>query len=240
MKTAEKTMKTNTTNNQSTSGRLNMTRLAVAAIATFALSAQLVAPAFAQATADSYLPPEVVPMDPQAASALAQQQAKYREMNPVNRGLNVSADPMNDPNAAAMSSRGMRQDMMQSLMSPNTNGAQFANNNMGAAPQAAAQGAPATTGTSDWIMPEQKGGQAGVATNFGNVEQTQTLTGQTQQQAVRHSTMRGGGSNAVSALAGFGTGAILGSVLRRPNSLMGLGMTGLMLGGFGSRNAFRY
>ena len=106
--------------------------------------------------------------------------------------------------------------------------------------QMANQAAPATTGTSDWIMPEQKGGQAGVATNFGNVDQTQTLTGQAQQQQVRHSTMRGGGSNAVSAMAGLGAGAILGSVLRRPNSLMGLGMTGLMLNGFGNRNAFRF
>jgi len=226
-----------------------MTRLTVAAVATLALTVQVVAPAFAQAN-DSYLPPEVLPLDPQVATQLSQAQAKAREMNPVNRDLNVSADTMGDPTngsmvnngASAMNSRSMRQDMMSALTAPN-NGAQFNNmDNNQANNQAMGnmQGAPATTGTSDWIMPEQPGSQGGIATDFGKVEQTQTLSGQTQQQAVRHDTMRRGGSNAVSAMAGFGAGAILGSVLRRPNSLMGLGMTGLMLNGFGTRNAFRF
>ncbi|MBS1990191.1 MAG: hypothetical protein JSS86_04630 [Cyanobacteria bacterium SZAS LIN-2] len=227
------------TNTQSTRGHKVMTRLTVAAVATLALTVQVVAPALAQSANDSFLPPEVLPLDPQVATQLSQAQAKARELNPVNRGLNVSADTMGDPangsmmntGASPMNSRSMRQDMMQSLTAPN-NGAQFAN--MGDnQPQA-------TTGTSDWIMPEQPSAQAGIATNFGNVEQTQTLTGQTQQQAVRHDTLRRGGSNAISAMAGFGAGAILGSVLRRPNSLMGLGMTGLMLNGFGTRNAFRF
>ena len=241
-------MKTNA--NQSKRVQLNMVRLTVAAIALLALTVQVVAPAFAQ-SADSFLPPEVVPLDPQVAAQLSQAQAKARELNPVNRGLNVSADPVSDAamnnasamNAAgAMSSRGMRQDMMQSLMTPGTNGAQVANMNGGMNPvaNAAPMGAPASTGTSDWIMPEKQSAQGGVATNYGNVDQTQTLTGQAQQQGVRHNTSRGGASNAVSAMAGLGAGAFLGSILRRPGSLTGVGMTGLMFYGLGSRNAFAY
>jgi hypothetical protein len=244
-------MKTNNSNNQSKSGHQVMTRLAVAVVATLALTVQVIAPAFAQA-ADSYLPPEVVPLDPQVASQLAQAQAKARELNPVNRGLNVSADGIGDPtnagiSAGAMNSRTMKQDMMQSLTSSN-NGAQFGNMNNNPMPQgnmgnmgnAAAQAAPATTGTSDWIMPEKQSGQAGIATNYGNVEQTQTLSGQTQQQAVRHNTSRGGSSNAISGMAGFLGGAILGSALRRPGSMMGMGMYPFMMGGFGPTSAFRY
>jgi len=190
-------------------------------------------------------------MDPQAASQLAQAQAKAREMNPA---LNVSADTVGDPTnaglngAGAMNSRTARQDMMQSLTAPG-NGAQFGNNAMPAGNtgnamagmnNAAGQAAPATLGTSDWIMPEKQSAQAGVATNYGNVEQTQTLTGQTQQQQVRRSTTRGGFSNAMSAMAGFAGGAILGSVLRQPGSLMGYGMYPFMMGGFGPTAAFRY
>ncbi len=232
-------MHTHDTNNQSKSGHKLMTRLAVAVVAMIALNTQVIVPALAQ-SADSYLPPEVVPLDPQVASQLAQSEAKARESMPVNRGLNVSADPIGDPansaaNAAgAMNSRTMRQDMMQSLASPNS-GAQFGN--MG---NAAAQAAPATTGTSDWIMPEKPSTQQGIATNYGNVEQTQTLSGQAQQQGVRHDTRRGGMSNAVSGMAGFLGGAILGSALRRPGSLMGMGMYPFMLGGFGPTAAFRY
>jgi hypothetical protein len=236
-------MHTNNTNNQSISGHKFMTRLTVAVIATLSLNLQMLVPALAQ-SADSYLPPEVVPLDPQVASQLAQSQAKAREMN---RGLNVSADTIGDPstsamnNAGAMNSRTMRQDMMQSLASPNS-GAQFGNmgGNMGNAPNAAAQAAPATTGTSDWIMPEKPSTQQGIATNYGNVEQTQTLSGQAQQQQVRHDTRRAGMSNAVSGMAGFLGGAILGSALRRPGSLMGFGMYPFMMGGFGPTAAFRY
>ena len=218
-----------------------MTRLAVAVIATLAITTQVVAPALAQ-SADSYLPPEVVPLDPQVASQLAQAQAKAREMNPVgNRGMNVSGDAIGDPtnaainDAGAMNSRTMRQDVMQSLTAPG-NGSKFDEWSTNAAPagnmaNAGAQGAPATLGTSDWIMPAKQGSQSGIATNYGNVEQTQTLTGQTQQQQVRHNTSRGGPSNAMSAMAGFAGGAILGSVLRRPGSLMGFGMYPFMMGG---------
>ena len=92
----------------------------------------------------------------------------------------------------------------------------------------------------DWIMPEKQSGQAGIATNYGNVEQTQTLAGQTQKQQVRQDTRRGGMTNAMSGMAGFLGGAMLGSVLRQPGSMMGFGMYPFMLGGFGPTNAFRY
>jgi hypothetical protein len=243
-------MFTNNTNNQTNKGHKVMTRLAVAVVATLALTVQVIVPALAQ-SADSFLPPEVVPLAPQAASQLAEAQARARAMN-------VSGDAIGDATnsgmnaAGAMNSRTMRQDMMQSLASPNS-GAQFGNmnnmpagnmgnmqaGNMGMA-NAAAQAAPATTGTSDWIMPEKQSGQAGIATSYGNVEQTQTLSGQTQQQAVRHDTRRGGSSNAMSGMAGFLGGAILGSALRRPGSLMGFGMYPFMMGGFGPTSAFRY
>ena len=190
--------------------------------------ASVSAPAFAQysltAEQDSLLPPEVVPLDPQVAQKLAQSQAQARD-------LNVAADPA-DAGSAMNTSKQTRQNMMDSMMNQGNFQNEYANNM-----QSANQGG-GETGTSDWIMPGQDGSSS--MTAFGNVQQTQYLSAPTPHPTVRRDVRRTGLSHAVSALAGFGAGAVLGSTLRRPNTMMGLGMTGLMMTGFGTRNAFRF
>jgi len=192
-----------------------------------------------QAEQDSLLPPEVVPLDPAVAQKMSQAQAQNRQnygQNSAMAGSPVGADgSMNNGNNGFPSSQQTRQDMMNSLsqgqpmgqMQPNMN-----DSSMGG------QAVPGNTGTSDWIMPGQD--QNSPMTAYGNVSQTQTLSAPPSNPIVRRTTRRGGMGTAVSALAGFGAGALVGTMIRRPNSLYGLGTTGLMMTGFGTRNAFRF
>lgn len=197
------------------------------------------APAFAQysltAEQDSMLPPEVVPLDPQVAQKLAQTQAQARDYGNSNNapGLNVAASPANGNGMST--SQQTRQNMMDSMMNQGNFQNEYANQN-----QNQNQTANQNTGesTSDWIMPGQDGSSS--MTAFGNVQQTQYLSAPSPHPVVRRDIRKSGISHAVSALAGFGAGAVLGSTLRRPNNMMGLGMTGLMMTGFGTRNAFRF
>lgn len=201
-----------------------------------------------QAETDSFLPPEVVPLDPAVAQKMSQAQAQARQenANSSSYGQNsaMSGNPAgsNDPgmNNSGMSnfnnqnnSQQARQDMMNQMSQGGMNqGQPNFNSSMGG------QEVPGNTGTSDWIMPGQD--QNSQTTAYGNVSQTQTLTAPPSNPIVRRTTRRAGMGTAVSALAGFGAGALVGTMIRRPNSLYGLGAAGLMMTGFGTRNAFRF
>ncbi len=79
--------------------------------------AQVSTPAYAQyamtAESDSFLPPEVVPLDPQVAQKLAQSQAQARDM-----GMNVNGDPnqMNANQDNLSTAKQTRQNVMDSMM----------------------------------------------------------------------------------------------------------------------------
>jgi len=220
-------------------------KLAMSFVLTACVLTQVSLPAFAQnyslsAEQDSFLPPEVVPLDPQVAQKLAQSQAAARDMGGMNAGgmaanMNVSGDPMQNGNAGNATSQQTRQNIMDSMMNQGSFQNEAANQQV---PGMVAPGGATNSGTSDWIMPGQDGNSASMA--YGGVQQTQTLSAPPPVPTVRRDIRRAGMSNAVSAIAGFGAGAVLGSVLRRPSNMMGLGVTGLMLTGFGSRNAFRF
>ncbi|CAN5254745.1 hypothetical protein BH11CYA1_BH11CYA1_45230 [soil metagenome] len=197
-----------------------------------------------QAETDSFLPPEVVPLDPAVAKKMSQAQAQARQENANNSnsyGQNsaMSGYPSgsNDAGMNNFNNQNSQQAqsgmMSQGNMNQGMNGGQpNFNSSMGG------QEVPGNTGTSDWIMPGQD--QNSPMTAYGNVSQTQTLNAPPPNPMVRRSTRRGGMGTAVSALAGFGAGAMVGTMIRRPNSLFGLGTTGLMMTGFGTRNAFRF
>ncbi len=207
----------------------NKAKLAMSFVIASLLTAQ-VSPVFAQyamsAADDSMLPPEVVPLDPNVAQKLAQTQAQARDM----ADLNVSGTPQNNQSMSSQT----RQNMMDSLMNQGSFQNDFGSPSQNDAPGMVSQG---NAGTSDWIMPGQQGGASSM-TAYGNVQQTQTLSAPSPNPPVRRDVGRAGLSTAISALAGFGAGAVLGSTLRRPNTMMGVGMTSLMMTGIG-RGLFR-
>lgn len=209
----------------------NKAKLAMSFVIASLLTAQ-VSPVFAQyamsAADDSMLPPEVVPLDPNVAQKLAQTQAQARDM----ADLNVAGTPQNNQSISSASQT--RQNMMDSLMNQGNFQNDFGAPSQNDAPGMVSQG---NAGTSDWIMPGQQGGASSM-TAYGNVQQTQTLSAPSPNPPVRRDIGRAGLSTAISALAGFGAGAVLGSTLRRPNTMMGVGMTSLMMTGI-SRGLFR-
>lgn len=201
-----------------------------------------------QAETDSFLPPEVVPLDPAVAQKMSQAQAQARQENANSNSYGQNSAMSGNPagsNDPGMNNSGMnnfnnqnnsqqaRQDMMNQMSQGGMNqGQPNFNSSMGG------QEVPGNTGTSDWIMPGQD--QNSQTTAYGNVSQTQTLTAPPSNPIVRRTTRRAGMGTAVSALACFGAGALVGTMIIRPNSLYGLGATGLMMTGFGTRNAFRF
>lgn len=231
-------------------------KLARAALSVVLIASGLVqfvgAPAMAQQFSgqvqeDTILPPEVVPFDPQVARQMSEAQAKARaeasaQASQMSSGGSygqnsaMAGDPsmMNGMSSGMQntSSQQARQDMMNNLMSQGNGGGQF-NQSMNSP-----SNVPGTPGTSDWIMPGQN--QNAPTTAFGSVSQTQTLTAPSPTPTVRRSISRGGLGMAASAIATFGAGALVGSMIRRPGSMYGMGMTGLMMTGFGTRNAFRF
>ena len=207
-----------------------------------------------QAQTDSFLPPEVVPLDPAVAQKLSQAQAQARQesannANSYGQNSAMSGSPtgyndagMNNFNNqnSMMNQNGMNQNgMNQGNM--NTGNMNTGNMNQGQPNFQSSMGGqevPGNTGTSDWIMPGQD--QNSPMTAYGNVSQTQTLSAPPANPPVRRSTRYPGMGSAVGALATFGAGAMVGSMIRRPSSLYGLGAAGLMMTGFGTRNAFRF
>ena len=197
-----------------------------------------------QAETDSFLPPEVVPLDPAVAQKMSQAQAQARQesannSNSYGQNSAMSGSPTGSNDAGMNNFNNQNSMMNQNGM--NQNGMNLGNMSQGQPnfqSNMGGQEVPGNTGTSDWIMPGQD--QNSPMTAYGNVSQTQTLTAPPANPPARRSTRYPGMGTAVGALATFGAGAMVGSMIRRPSSLYGLGAAGLMMTGFGTRNAFRF
>jgi hypothetical protein len=206
---------------------------------------------------DSMLPPEVVPLDPVAANKLMESQAQSRAanidipdlqsapgmvtMDQPGAGMQTAQDArkaafnqLMGQNQVAPINRSYQAQMPGGQMGPGFPGAPGAGNpNFPYQPQMAnnypgPQGPGGQTGQSGWVAPGQ-GGQ-------------QTLSGGVKYAQQKRDIRRAGLSNAVSAVAGLGTGLFLGSLVSRSyySNPVGLGMLGLGMTGFGTRNGFRF
>lgn len=176
---------------------------------------------------DSLLPPEVVPLEPEAANAMAQKQAALR-------AAQMTAGPTTAPMVPGMpagmqTSQDATKAAYASLMGNNGQlPAQFANRagqGLSMNPPGLASANGSQLGQSPLVQPGQSIPQG----------QSQTLSGGVKYKPVQHDTRRGGFSNALSAVAGIGSGILVGGLVRRPSTALGVGMFGVGLSGFGSR-----
>ena len=176
---------------------------------------------------DSLLPPEVVPLDPAAASAAAVQAAKSQSQALPAGSVPGLVDSQNN-NTGMISAREFRKDAMNSLY------------NQGQLPQQQQQ----QGGVSLMNNPNSPYSSPYADTTMANNQppQSQTLTGGSRNTPKSQDIRRGGLTNTASGLAGLGMAGFMGYSLYRPNAtslLMGVGMWSLMTTGFGTRNGFR-
>lgn len=183
---------------------------------------------------DSLLPPEVVPLDPNAANSLSVSQAQNRQSNFAN-GSDAAAPGLVGNGGAQMSAQDMRKQAFEALYAQGQNqmpqempwraGQQPANMSMAAQPMQQNQPYP----------------MADNQTQQGYVAQSQTLTGGPKNQPQQKNTRRAGLSNVVNYATAFGAGAIMSGFLVRPTSpLLGAGMYGMTMTGLGVRNNSRF
>ncbi len=195
---------------------------------------------------ESLLPPEVVPLDPQAAAKLSQSQAQTRQMN----GFDAQ------PQAAMPDARANRQDAFNTLMGREDlqqqannqmsqpqfqpiNGAQMDQYAPGQLlPQAQQQAGTQYNqqqqpmGVSAWQNPGQNGQAPFPA-------QTQTMSGKVKRSPLK-GIGRSGLSHSLTGLAAFGAGAFTMSRMRSPSMLYSGGIMGLGLANYGLRSGFRF
>ncbi|MFN8656792.1 MAG: hypothetical protein U0105_10680 [Candidatus Obscuribacterales bacterium] len=209
------------------------------------------------------LPPEVVPLDPTAASQLSATQAESRQMS----GSDAAAPGLvaGDNNNGMQSAQDFRKSAFESLYNQGQMPQQQQQQPVWRAGQVSyGNGAPAMpmNGMQSG-MPNMPGApgmqQPGFAPpgspQFGqypstpgmtngalySAHQTQTLSGAPKSKPIVKDVRKGGFSHALSAMAGFGAGAITHGALMNPQSaMMGLGMFGATMTGFGVRNASRF
>jgi hypothetical protein len=211
---------------------------------------------------ESLLPPEVVPLDPATAARMQQAQAQSRTEQTA-QGPALASDfgkydgslqaQTNNPATSAFGPNGAKsaQEYRKAALEALTgqsNVPVFQQNPLKAAPlQTAHLGNLPVMSTSaedtelsqsPLINPNQN--PTTLATVPMQQGQVQTLTGAPKTQPVRRDIKRAGFSHAFSAMTGFGSGLFMGSVLRNPSNLMGIGMMGAAMTGFGSRNGFRF
>lgn len=200
---------------------------------------------------ESLLPPEVVPLDPDMANQMVQAQSQNRAASMVMPATQGTISPVVN---GMQSAQDFRQAAFNHLTGNQTWNGQYpgqAGFNPAQAPFPPPAGAnPNILGQSPLVTSNAGMGQSpliqpGAPQNLpGNQvampHQSQTLTGGVNRTPVRRDIRRRGFSNALSALAGFGSGVFVGSILRRPNTGLGLGLMGLGMTGFGTRNAFRF
>ena len=187
---------------------------------------------------ESLLPPEVVPLDPQAASKLSQTQAANRQMGGYDAMTQPAVDARSnrqDAFNALMGREDMNQQMNQAQFQP-MNGAQMDQYAPGQLlPQAQGQSGQQFNqqpmGVSAWQNPNQN------AQSFP--AQQQTLAGK-----VKRAPMKGIGrtglSHTLTGLAAFGAGAYTMSMMRSPAMLHSAGIMGLGLGNYALRSGFRF
>jgi len=183
---------------------------------------------------ESLLPPEVVPLDPQAAQKLSQTQAQNMsgfDMQPAVNARSNRQDAFN----ALMGREDMNQQMNQAQFQP-MNGAQMDQYAPGQLlPQAQNQAGfsqPQNMGVSAWQNPGQNAGNSFPA-------QQQTLAGKVKRAPVK-GIGRTGLSHTLTGLAAFGAGAYTMSLMRSPAMFHSAGIMGLGLGNYALRSGFRF
>jgi hypothetical protein len=196
---------------------------------------------FIGADHDSLLPPEVVPLDPATASSMSAAQAASRA-NALGSASSVASEGQQVPGLVPSSvpqgmqtAKDARQAAFNSLYGQGS--IQPINQPMqaGGVQQNFVPGLtnPAMNGSGS--APYGAPSQPMIAT------QSQRLTGAPKQQPKIRDIKRAGVSNTLSAVAGFGAGALTAGALIQPaNPMVGLGIFGLTMTGFGVRNAFRF
>ncbi|MGD9682856.1 MAG: hypothetical protein AB7W16_16825 [Candidatus Obscuribacterales bacterium] len=202
---------------------------------------------------DTLLPPVVVPFDHNQARKLYAPEASSKVISAeveddVVPALAPDQEHMNmSPASGIQSARDLRQSAINSLMTGGNLAA--LNPQAGADPGQIAQSfnplvdpsqTAQLTGQPDWLAPQDAGAAMQHPGYIGNVGQTQTLTAGSKVPIVRRDIRRGGLGNAIAGFTSLGAGMLSGSNLRRPNSLMGLGIMGLTSTGFGVRNGFHF
>jgi len=191
---------------------------------------------------DSLLPPEVVPLDPSVANTMSSTQAQNRQAeisnnNSVGNDASVPGLVDDNPNSQAQGMqhvKDFRKAAFESLYNqqpqqPMQMDAGVSFDNYGQQPGAPGQ------------QPGVNAYQPGTMANAGGPPQSQTLSGGSKIKPKVRDIRRAGFSNTLSAVAGFGAGALTAGYLMRPQNMwMGAGLFGLSMTGFGVRNGFRF
>jgi hypothetical protein len=169
---------------------------------------------------ESLLPPEIVPLDPITTSTSAN--SSSNQMSAIDDN-NTPGMVMNDLNGM-QTAKDFRQSAFNSLYGQGELNPQVLT------PQWRAQ-----QGNMENSYP------ASNALASNQPAQSQTLTGGVKYKPVTKDIRRSGVTNTLSALAGFGAGALTSAYLMRPQyAPVGLGIFGLTMTGFGVRNGFRF
>ena len=227
-----------------------------------AVSFQSSLSALAQASDDSFLPPEVTPVSAAAANKLMQAQSQAMPAAPeYNAAPGLASSPSGPNNFSnqfgGMNAGQIKKNFYNSLMGQG-NYPQFEGNNgpitskfgapggntfssQGAAgpnsfggPMQGPSG-PQALSQSNWNAPPQSAPSAPT--------QSQTLSGGVQNQTQNQSRRQGSGfSHGLSALTGFGASAFALGLMSRSNpaALYGVGLQGAALGNYGMRNGFQF
>ncbi len=194
---------------------------------------------------ESLLPPEVVPLDSQAAQKLSQAQAQNRQVNFEAQPQAAMTDARSNRQEAFNTLMG-REDLMQQANNQMSqpqfqpmNGAQMDQYAPGQLLPQAQQQAGAQynqqqppMGVSAWQQPGQNGQNSFPA-------QTQTMSGKVKRSPLK-GIGRSGLSHSLTGLAAFGAGAFTMSRMRSPAMLYSGGIMGLGLANYGLRSGFRF
>ncbi len=212
---------------------------------------------------DSLLPPEVVPLDPRAASAMSANQGQSRQQ--ANSTGAMPSYTGNVPGLQEMSAQDMRRQAFESLYGQGQpmqqqqmqqmQQQQMQQMQQAQQPQqvwrAGQQQPPMDPAMAMQQPPGLVGGAAqsqypmpialGNAPQEAPPAQSQTLTGGPKNQPVKRDILRKGFSNVFSAATTFGAGALTSAVLMKPNNpWLGAGYYGMSMTGLGNRNGFRF
>jgi hypothetical protein len=179
---------------------------------------------------DSLLPPEVVPLDPQAASTLSAAQAAKRQVQTGNASESSVPGLDNTQASGMQTAKEMRQAAFDALYGQG----QFPQ-------QQQMKSGVSYNGDPNLAPPYQTPDQQAQLLSSAQPAQTQTLTGGPKSQPKIRDIRRGGFTNNLSGATALGTGLIMSSfITHHSNPLVGLGIFGLTMTGFGVRNAFRF
>lgn len=219
---------------------LGMTGINQAANAQDSASAGIYNPSAALGSdQDSLLPPEVVPLDPATANSMSSAQAQQRQANQMSDAQVPGMVPNGSPNNGMQTSQQYRKAAFDQLY--NQGNLQEPPLTQWRAGQQIDSGISYSTPGQLTPMNNQPFAPYTQQGPGNMAMQSQTLSGAPKNQPKVHSIKRAGFSNALSAMAGFGAGALTSSYMMSPQSMpMGLGMYGLTMTGFGVRNAFRF